>query len=625
MRQGASSWLLKGFLIIIALSFVTWGIGDVFRGTSDPVVAEVGDQEIRVRQLIDAVDNEVQRLRNLGGGDIDFESAREMGVVDRTLDQMISRALIDLEINRLAMEVTTAEIRGRIRRNPAFQNELGAFDQRQFELVLSRNGLTEEQYVNSVRGDIARSRLIETVVSGLEVPGGIARTFHRFRDERRTIEAVVVGAEDVGDVPEPDEAAIAEYYETNEDLFTAPEYRELTFVLLRPADVMDTIDVSEEAMRSLYEARSDTYQMPERRIVDHLYFPDKATAEQAYDRLMRGAEFATVAEEMAALDPDEVSIGAVNRDDLPDEVADDVFSLEEAAVSTPLETNLGWNIYRVTEVLPAQTRSFADVRAELRNELALERAVDVLIELGQSLEDSLAGGATLEEAAQELDLEARHIAAVDRNGLGRYGEPVEGLPDIENFLEVAFETPEGLESLLTEARTGNTLYVVRVDQIIEPGLRPLEQVRDDVIAAVKEERRVEKAGELAAEIASDARAGGDLAAAAAKHGLELVETEPFTRSGERLRMALSRQALNTIFDLRQGEISEPVEAGPKSYAVARVVDIEVPAFDENGSPALAVRNSLRTAMQRDLLQNFELALRQRHDISVQRDVINSFF
>ena len=37
------SWAIKIFLGLIALSFAVWGIGDIFRGNSDPIVASIGN------------------------------------------------------------------------------------------------------------------------------------------------------------------------------------------------------------------------------------------------------------------------------------------------------------------------------------------------------------------------------------------------------------------------------------------------------------------------------------------------------------------------------------------------------------------------------------------------------
>ena len=114
------SWTVKIFLGIIALSFAVWGIGDIFRGGQDPSVASVGGVKIHASQLSRAYSREVERLRVASNGAIDAEQARAMGVVQRTLQSMISRKVFDLETAGLGMTVDDATLRREIRDNPAF-------------------------------------------------------------------------------------------------------------------------------------------------------------------------------------------------------------------------------------------------------------------------------------------------------------------------------------------------------------------------------------------------------------------------------------------------------------------------------------------------------------------------
>lgn len=625
MRQGVASWVLKGFLILIALSFVTWGVGDMFRGSQDPVVASVGGQDIHARQLVQEVNNQVERLSRATSGQIDFEAAREIGVIDQTLEQMVARALLSEQANELGLAVPDSMISEAIRANPAFRNELGVFDRRLFEAVLQRNGLTEAAYVASLRNDIAQRQLIGSVVSGMILPDDLAVTFFGHREEKRVIDAVFVAAEDVGAVDEPDEAAVQDYYQNHEEQFTAPEYRALTYVTIQPSDLMSAVEVTDAEVEDLYAARADSFRQPEQRVVDHLFFPDEETAKEAYQRLLRGEDLTAVAADMAAFGPEEISLGAITREDLPDEAAAPVFSLNTGGISVPIETAFGWNIYRVNSITPERTRTLDEVRDALRDEIASERALDVMVELGNTLEDRLAAGSTVEEAATSLDLDAGRIEAVDSRGLGPDGEPVETLPQVSGFLDTAFDTPEGLESPLTESDARDAMYVVQVDEVIEPALRPLETVRDEVVASVKEARRVARAGEIAAEVAAAAQDNGELAAAASARGLVMTTSEPFTRQGTGLDLSLSQEAIDAIFRRPQGAVTDAVKAGPDSYVVAKTTRIEVPTYGEGDPTSATVRNELAGSFEQDLLGAYERALRDRYDVAVRREEIDRLF
>ena len=74
--KNLKSWVIKIFLGLIALSFAAWGVGDIFRGNSDPTVASIGNIKVRASELVREYNRELEQLRRLSGGQIDAEQAR---------------------------------------------------------------------------------------------------------------------------------------------------------------------------------------------------------------------------------------------------------------------------------------------------------------------------------------------------------------------------------------------------------------------------------------------------------------------------------------------------------------------------------------------------------------------
>ena len=104
-----------------------------------------------------------------------------------------------------------------------------------------------------------------------------------------------------------------------------------------------------------------------------------------------------------------------------------------------------------------------------------------MITLANALDDTMAGGATLEEAAASLSLTLESYPRIDRTGNDDKGQLIESLPNDRTFRTTVFSTPIGQESLLTEAADGG-YFVVRVLESIPATTRPLSEVRDEVIA-----------------------------------------------------------------------------------------------------------------------------------------------
>ena len=145
---------------------------------------------------------------------------------------------------------------------------------------------------------------------------------------------------------------------------------------------------------------------------------------------------------------------------------------------------------RVTKVEAGHESTFDEVKDKLRQTLAREKALDDLYDLANKVEDVLGGGATLEEAASKLSLKLRTVEAIDGEGKDRAGNPVKDVPASPRFVQTAFETAEQTESIMTDAGD-NGYFLLRVDAVTPPALKPLDTIRDQVVNAWKSQKRAE--------------------------------------------------------------------------------------------------------------------------------------
>ena len=128
LRSTVGSWIVKILFVLLILSFGVWGIGDIFRGRTDTTAAQVGDVKISTVELDNAFRQEVNRLRQMLGGQIDAEQAKALGLVNQTLDQLIQRTLLSLAADDAGLRVGDPLVLGQLRAEPAFHNQLGQFD-----------------------------------------------------------------------------------------------------------------------------------------------------------------------------------------------------------------------------------------------------------------------------------------------------------------------------------------------------------------------------------------------------------------------------------------------------------------------------------------------------------------
>ena len=649
LRRATRSWIVRGFLIILASTFVLYfgSGGSIFSGIANQPVAEVGTVAISQEAFADAYVRSYRRVSE----QVSPDQARDAGLPFDTLRQLVGDALFDNAARDLGVAVPNEAVAAAIRA------EFGNISPAVYTDMLRQNGYTVEGFENLLRGDLARAQILRTVASIPPVPATLVDALHRYRGERRVAEVIAIPDSVGGEIEPPDEATLIEHHAQFAGRYTAPEYREVVFLGAVPALFLDTVGVTEDEIAAEYEARRAGYTTPDRREVSHLFFADRATADTALARLEEGIPFyraapgapapprvedvlarleaeappealrgplaadaaaarALQAEEAVAAAvrqaQEEVRLGWVEPDDLPAEVVDAVFAAEIDTVAGPVQSDFGWHLYRIDGVQRGGTRTLDETRDEIRADLALDGARDALFDLSIRVDDALAAGDTLEEAAARFALDARRLT-VDARGRTPEGEVAPDLPVFSEFLPTAFETDEGRESRLIETPEGG-FFVLRVDAVVPAALRPFAEVADRVREDWIADERLRRARAFADTFVERAGLLG-LEEQARVHGYEIVTTAPFTRSGEGLDLPATSRFPGALFETELRELVV-VPAPGGAFHVARAVE----ALSADPEGAAEVRDRLRTqlgpAIAADLVRQYDDALQSRHGVAI---------
>lgn len=622
IRNQTQSFIVKILAGLLIVSFAVWGVEDMFTlaTSGSSAIFEVGDLEGDADAVRDEVRREVNRLRPLFGDQFTVEQARALGIVDSVVRRQINDTALRLAAQGMGVEISDELVSQEIRETPAFQ-ELGGFDRLRFQRLLSDNFMTENHYIATVRRQMVNSQLLDSFASR-SAPKILVESVYRHRREKRIADTILISDSARQGIPEPDKAALKEFHKDKAPLFTAPEYRVLSVIRLDAADLAAEISVNDDEVKEAYEAREDEFTTPESRKVQQMIIADEADAKRADKALSQGRDFAAVAMEIAKMDASAIDLGRVGRADMPfPELAAAVFSLKPGETSAPRKSPLGWHLFRVDGIEPGGTKTLDEVKDELLKAISMEKAIDSLFELANKLEDSLGGGATLEEAAGQLNLKLVKIAAVDRSGKDRNDKPVKDLP-AGDFLGIAFSTDEGAESPLSE--TGRDGYfVLRVEGVTAPALRPLETIRAEVVQAWKDEKRAEKSKQVAESIVARVKSGTGLDVIAAEMGLEIKTSPAFIRQPEKDTGGLSQALIDGIFSISKGE-AVTARSG-SGYAVASLKETTTadPASDKPGLDK--VSGQLGLSLRGDILAQLAGAFKNRFGVTINRQTVDGLF
>lgn len=617
MRKATGSFVAKLLAGLLIISFGAWGIGDYIGGRAqDEAVAKVGDREIGPYELQRAVDREIERLQPLFGGNLSREQAAQLGLGRSALQNLVRDTLFELAASDLGILVSDQLVAQEIRTDPLFEGLTGGFSKQRFDEIMRRAQLSEQAYIELVRKDIAQRMMMQSVVAPAIAPGPMARVLWKYRNEQRRGETLMIEDAAQTGIPEPSDTELAQYHEQNAAQFTAPQFRKATYVFLETSELAKEIGVTEEELQQAFDTYSGEFTKAEQRELKQMILPEKDAAEAAAQAVEGGAAFAEVAAERANMQEDAVVLGSVTRDDLLPQVADVAFEAAQGDVVGPVESPLGWHVLQVGNIVDGEDKTLDDVRDEVTQRVQQDKAVDILFDLANRLEDRLGGGDTLEEAAQSLDLPVRTVERVDRQGRGPDGEPVDDLPP-GDFTQVLFDTEVGVESTLTQAGDAG-YFIVRVDDVIEEKLKPLETVRAEVAEAWRAEKRSEAAKQKAEQAAERLAGGAELAAVAQEVGGETGETPMLTRtkpSGE-----VARAVHDALFQtpLKDAEVAR-VDGG---YTVVRPVAIEAADPGANAEAVTQTAQQLGQSVQNDLAAGLATALRGEYGVTVQQRVVD---
>ena len=620
MRSKAASWVVKILFLFLILSFAIWGVGDMFRGRGAlQTVAEVGGSEIARQDLSDQFRRLMNTMRSRFGESFDTQKAVQLGLLDQTLDQIVNSRLLLLDAQDLGLDVGDDLIRTTIRNAPEFRGVGNNFDPLRFREFMVQQGFgSEAGYVSVLRQDMLRRQITGTVVSGAAPPTQLVDLLFGFRNERRVAEVVTVPLGDAKSLADPDAAALADFHKKNPGMFTAPEYRQVTALYLDPVEQAAGITVPEQRLKDEFQSRLPTLSVPERRDLEQLLFQDEAAAQKVSAAIKAGSAFAKAAEDVAKIKP--TALGKLTKGDLPPELATVAFSLPQGAVSEPTRSSLGWHLIHVIGIDPGKTPSFDEVKKQIRDDIAREMAVDQLGRITNQIDDALAGGGTLEEAATKAGARLLRIDAVDARGLGRGGKPVAGLPKDPKFLNVAFSSPQGEVSTIEDTSDGG-FFLLRVDKIIPPALKPLDEVRAQAIAAWKSRQILDRARKEAEAIRDDAKALGSLARAAEKKGLKAVTSTPFSRFIREPSSPVTDALAAELFRLKPGGVA--LAESDKGFVVGELKTITPADPAQNKDERKTIEDQLHTALADDLINQYIAALKQRYTVKINREAVDS--
>ena len=607
MSKGKTSktlvWILMALLILGLGGFGVTNLSGAVR-----TVGDVNGKEITINEYARALRDEMRSLEAQTGQTITFAQAQTFGLERAVLGQLVVRKGMEAEADRIGISIGDENLRRELLAIPAFQGLDGGFDRDAYSFAMDQAGINERAFEDGVRAQAALNLLQGAIVSGVSMPASYADTLINYVGEQRDFTWVRLGADNLTrPVPAPTEEDITTYYEAAQDKYMIPATRQITYVWLSPEMIIDSVEIDEDTLRALYDERDAEFNRPERRLVERLVFPDLASAETARAQLDAGQTSFEELVQGRGLDLSDVDMGDVAKDDL-DEAGETVFAEPIGALAGPVDTELGAALFRINGVLPALSVSFEDARAELREELAAERARRLIDSQISDVDDLLAAGATLEELAAESDMQM--------GTLDWHEGAEEDIAGYEAFRALA-ATVTADDFPQVETLEDGGIFALRLDGETAAHPAPLADVRDQVATDWRDAQIATRLEELVTRLKPRLEAGTDFTS----FGFNAIVETGQDRSA--FVPGTPAEFMPQVFQMQPGELRViPDTAG---LVLVRLDGVTMPSPDapEVASVADGITQQLSAGISQDIFEAYAQSLQAMYSVTINQQALNA--
>jgi peptidyl-prolyl cis-trans isomerase D len=600
----AQRWFGITVLAAIAVVFVAWGaygIVDVGFGGGN-YAAKVNGEKIPVEEANRVWMEQQTQWQQAFGGEIPEE--RKRALQDEVLDGLITRSLLDERTHEAGYRVSDAQLKRQIEREPAFQVD-GKYDAQLAKARLAQIGLSVGAYTSDLRRTMQRSQIANALAASSFVTAQDLRRAIELEDEQREVRHAILPPEKFAPEAPVDDAAIRKYYDEHRDEYMTPESVRLQFAELRLEQLAPQVVVSDAELREEYEKNRERYVQPEKRRARHILIQagdpkDDAAALKKAESLLADARAGKDFAELARKNSQDAGsaaqggdLGWAERSSFVGPFSDALFAMQPGEIRGPVKTEFGYHVIKLEEIEGGKTRSFEEALPELQAQARRDRAGDLFGDRIEQIQLAIeAGGADLAKLAQQFGMQLGEVAEFTRLG---GGAPLGVNADLR-------DTVFG-DTVLTQRKIGGPValgedrfVIVKVLDHRRPAAKPIEQVREEIVAAVRQERGSEAARAAAQAAVARLERGESLDAIAKELG---VTVEPARFIG-RLDPAVPAQVREAAFSGQR-----PTAAAPVRRAIP---------LDQGGAAIVMVTQ----ARPGDAQNNAQLRAQRVQDLSGRR-------
>ena len=172
----SKSFFIKLLVGIIILPFVFWGMGDVFRGGNQNVIASIDSEKVSTKEFM-------EYLRRLNLNDVQIKNLQKTDLIEKILSEYIGKKVMALEIKKLGITINDNSLRNIIKSDKLFfKND--KFSRTEYEKFLIKSGVSAPVFEENIAEQEKRRQFLSALSGGIIIPELLVKK--EYRKENQT-------------------------------------------------------------------------------------------------------------------------------------------------------------------------------------------------------------------------------------------------------------------------------------------------------------------------------------------------------------------------------------------------------------------------------------------------------
>ncbi len=236
----SKSFFLKLLVGIIILPFIFWGMGDVFRGGNQNVIATIDNEKISTKEFVEYL----QRL-NLNNDQI--KNLPKTDLIEKILSEYIGKKVMELEIKKLEITVNDNSLREIIKNDELFYKNK-KFSRTEYEKFLIKSGITAPQFEKNIVAQEKKRQFLSSLSGGIVIPEILVEKEYRKENQIKKIQ--YIDLETYHSKNKPSEKSKKELFDRNKNIFFT-EFKTIKYAFINPEKISGSKEYDENFFKQL--------------------------------------------------------------------------------------------------------------------------------------------------------------------------------------------------------------------------------------------------------------------------------------------------------------------------------------------------------------------------------------